>query len=628
MAFHDVAPARADDPQIRLKSPTGYLSRDMGGSSRSLPLAATTTKLNISSSNHNLATGSEKGRQSSKPKLQGEPSLDGKTPPEKANEQDGRGDTLASPVSQANPEKQNSSGQKALKHDSASWRTWFYKAETPPSPVGNTDQSDLKAIQSKSTDQNEGGTNEAREAKNPPPSPTVRRHSKPTHASHDDQQKDQPRSWMSLWGTIATQTKSDLSANATGTASIVSEQTQESTGDYRLHTDVSGESICLPRPPPNLADPPRASNWGFWSKNAAIDEDKFKRSGNKTEELAQVGLSSRVDPDIVTVEERRSIPNHVEKRKRPPSHGENVTFPQTLNSDVKRDFDQATIRSKAIADTSLKGKREVQNLLLPAFKHTYRTLGKSGLIQQLSRLFQSNWATESKRIEIVPNPPRLTRALAIGVHGYFPAPLIRSVLGQPTGTSIRFANSAANAISKWTQVRGYSCDIEKVALEGEGKIAERIELLWKLLLNWVDKIQKADFVLIACHSQGVPVAMMLISKLIAFGCVNSAKIGVCAMAGVNLGPFAEYKSRWISGSAGELFEFADSDSQVSKDYGAALNTALSFGVRVVYVGSIDDQLVSLEVSFNLSTSIFHVTNCDSLQLLAPSATHTYIAQCL
>ena len=181
------------------------------------------------------------------------------------------------------------------------------------------------------------------------------------------------------------------------------------------------------------------------------------------------------------------------------------------------------------------------------------------------------------------------------MHGYFPAPLIRSVLGQPTGTSIRFANGAASAIQRWTQHQGYSCEIEKVALEGEGKIAERIELLWKLMLNWIDKIRKADFVMIACHSQGVPVAMMLVAKLIAFGCLSSTKIGVCAMAGVNLGPFADYKSRWISGSAGELFEFALPDSQVSKDYEAALDVALRFGVKTVYVGSIDDQLVSLDV---------------------------------
>ena len=183
-----------------------------------------------------------------------------------------------------------------------------------------------------------------------------------------------------------------------------------------------------------------------------------------------------------------------------------------------------------------------------------------------------------------------------GVHGYFPAPLIRSVLGQPTGTSIRFADGAANAIHKWTESQGYTCGIEKVALEGEGKILERVDVLWKLLLNWTDNIRRADFIMVACHSQGVPVAIMLIAKLIEFGCVQDAKIGVCAMAGVNLGPFVDYRSRWIGGSARELFDFAQAESQVSKDYHAALTAILNSGVRVAYVGSIDDQLVSLDVS--------------------------------
>ena len=108
--------------------------------------------------------------------------------------------------------------------------------------------------------------------------------------------------------------------------------------------------------------------------------------------------------------------------------------------------------------------------------------------------------------------------------------------------------------------------------------------------------------MIACHSQGVPVAIMLISKLISFGCLNGARIGVCAMAGVNLGPFGDYKSRWISGSAGELFDFARPDSKVSQDYEAALGVVLKFGVRITYAGSIDDQLVSLEVSLLQNTS--------------------------
>lgn len=204
-------------------------------------------------------------------------------------------------------------------------------------------------------------------------------------------------------------------------------------------------------------------------------------------------------------------------------------------------------------------------------------------------------APEPRHVNQIRDPPRIKNAIAIGVHGYFPATFLRTVLGQPTGTSIKFADMAAKAIRKWTNAHGYDCQVKTAALEGEGRIAERLDMLWKLLLNWVEEIRKADFILVACHSQGVPVAVMLVAKLVSFGLVTSAKVGICAMAGVNLGPFPDYKSRMITGSAGELFEFSDPNSKVSKDYLAALEMALSSGARVTYIGSIDDQLVSLEV---------------------------------
>jgi hypothetical protein len=121
----------------------------------------------------------------------------------------------------------------------------------------------------------------------------------------------------------------------------------------------------------------------------------------------------------------------------------------------------------------------------------------------------------------------------------------------------------------------------------------------------MDDIRKADFIMFACHSQGVPVTVMLVAKLISFGCLNATRVGICAMAGVNLGPFPDYKSRWIGGSAGELFDFANPTTKVSLDYEAALKTALDFGVRISYVGSIDDQLVSLEVCLTYGSHVIH-----------------------
>jgi len=94
---------------------------------------------------------------------------------------------------------------------------------------------------------------------------------------------------------------------------------------------------------------------------------------------------------------------------------------------------------------------------------------------------------------------------------------MQKVLGPPTGTSIRFADGAAAALEAWTGERGYSCEIEKIALEGEGLIADRVDTLWTLLLKCEDQLKMADVVIITCHSQGVPVGINLMAKLIADG---------------------------------------------------------------------------------------------------------------
>ena len=247
-------------------------------------------------------------------------------------------------------------------------------------------------------------------------------------------------------------------------------------------------------------------------------------------------------------------------------------------------------------------KQEPPNLILPEFKTTYQLVQQPSFWKQVRQYFLGG-EPATPHLHINPAPPRIKKAVAIGIHGFFPAPIIQKVLGQPTGTSIRFANAAAAAIKDWSADRGYEPEIEQIALEGEGFVAERVNSLWKLLLNWIDHIKSADFILVACHSQGVPVAMMLVAKLIQFGCVNGTRIGVCAMAGVNMGPFIEYKTKYFGPTAAELFEFSNPKSLVSQMYLAALDEVLRFGVRILYMGSIDDQLVSLEVSRLLLTAV-------------------------
>ncbi|KAI4623609.1 hypothetical protein J4E80_003420 [Alternaria sp. BMP 0032] len=391
-------------------------------------------------------------------------------------------------------------------------------------------------------------------------------------------------------------------------------------------------------PQKSTTEPSKTSAWAFWYRGKPEDEKKPGEAGPQKHvgEVAVFDTPSQSNPEAAQFNEQEQPKTDTETPKEPqqPPKEEPVTKksfaslrgrPKTKPSAKDTPADTPTSSKPATptkaspvleptkpetkpdakpetgtaAKQALKQAAKVKqgpaNLLLPEFRTTYQMVQQPNFWKQVRRYFLGS-EPATPHLHINPAPPKIKKAVAIGVHGFFPAPIIQKVLGQPTGTSIRFANAAAAAIKDWTEARGYSPEIEQIALEGEGFIAERVNSLWKLLLNWIDHLKQADFILVACHSQGVPVAMMLVAKLIQFGCVNATRIGVCAMAGVNMGPFIEYKTKYFGPTAAELFEFSNPKSLVSQMYLAALDEVLRFGVRILYVGSIDDQLVSLESS--------------------------------
>lgn len=586
----------------------------MGSSSRSLPVAATTTKVNITSNATVRSQGSDEHGQA--PECErtdttgctDNVSLEGQDvkPGEEAINAEQKKQDVAreAQTSPPKPELVGFGPERPI-HGSSSWLGWLSRntvsssedsSMQPPQPAEDSSQlpSDEPPDDPSAGESHEPGTQESESIQ--PNTGTLLSRKSATAPTR-------PTSWFNLWNSAA--------APRLG-------------GEDHPVTALESPEPPTPMPVPNAARDPeqkkapaegstaeaqvlrtsskavaRAPGWAFWSRDNTKQEDRTQDSREETGDLAVADTPSQYLPKSATAEKVTSLG----KRGRPQSL--EVTDGATSSSEpgpVKNSMSGAAASKTKLTElvASKQLPSVLPNLVLPLFESTYGRQESSTLLKQLEKLLRYGKSPNTQQVQIIRDPPRIKRALAIGVHGYFPAPLIRTVLGQPTGTSIRFAASAARAISEWTTKHGYSCEIEKIALEGEGKISDRVELLWKLLLNWLDVIRKADFILIACHSQGVPVTIMLVAKLIALGCVEAARIGICAMAGINLGPFADYKSRWIGGSAGELFDFARPESTVSKNYITALETALRYGVRVVYIGSIDDQLVSLEVC---STSV-------------------------
>ncbi|KAF4765760.1 hypothetical protein N7455_004733 [Penicillium solitum] len=579
------------------------LTRKVGASTRSLPADATTTRVNIASDGSASTTAADETEESGavKPATSDKETHDDsdiKPPEEPAKEQ------KATP--NADPSILHAGSAEGTEQSSG-WLSWIYGPSATPEVVANVPEStqavEHPSAENQMAEQGDQPTVKDYTAREEEPEPESEQ-TKDAVGAVEVIPASQKRSWLQMWyGTNPPSKQEDPPS----TESTISPSTN--------HNSIEAvDANMAPQDPPDEPTEPaggsqtpvgttRSSGWSFWSKDPNKDGPSDKPQEG---EAIEVSMG----------------PNSPSKHAAPePNTDSNAKITQKGSIKIKSQKDN---RLKDVFGSTIEGtptsmppveprpadtaaSKQLQQILpnqvLPKFEETYPFEQSPSILQSLGRILHYGKGPEVRHVSRVRDPLHVRRALAIGVHGYFPAPFIRNLLGQPTGTSIRFSNMAAEAIRKYTQSHGYSCDIEKIALEGEGRITERVDLLWKLLLNWMEEIRKADFVMFACHSQGVPVTIMLVAKLIQFGCLDAKRVGICAMAGVNLGPFPDYRSRWISGSAGELFEFALPFSKVSKEYEAALKCALNFGVRISYIGSIDDQLVSLESS--LFTPIAH-----------------------
>ncbi|ODA82651.1 hypothetical protein RJ55_01159 [Drechmeria coniospora] len=393
---------------------------------------------------------------------------------------------------------------------------------------------------------------------------------------------------------------------------------EDVTTDVKDAEDVVMEDAPPPRPTKQAATPTAGSTWAFWSKDSPKKDGK--RGEAESGEMAIIGEVSEAHPtpmaegDVDGSKNQRNKADQAKKkstwrrkRARPRESMESDTRTPTPTpphgkvDEGAEPVSQSETESKApqarteSSTESTSASKLPPNLLLPSFTSTYRMKENPTIVQQIASFILRASPAPPSHVFRVQDPPKVRKAIAIGVHGFFPATYLRPMIGQPTGTSLRFANLCADAIRRWTDAHGCEgCEIEKVALEGEGRIGERVGNLWKLLLNWIDHLRTADLILVASHSQGVPVSVMLLEKLIDLGIVTNARIGVCAMAGVALGPFPDYKSSILMGSAAELWEFGNPESSISQRFESALKHVLDYGARVTFIGSIDDQLVPME----------------------------------
>ena len=419
-----LASARAHTPELPttpLKSPTLYLSKNLENSSKSLPLAATTAKLRITSNaasptsvaTNNKTTSTHERDRPKKQEIQNASvtTLNAEKSRDAISED-------ASITHETRHESQNQASEvPKTVNESASWLNWFSRPE-----IATADETGITQPDDNATGASRGPPQctfpEALQSA--PDSSQQRRNSDPNPISPNITQQEVPRSWLSLWGNASRQTKGSSSASATGLASDPHNDTLDTERQAGKVVDVIHDTVSTPQPPQEPGDGSKSSyGWAFWSKNQPKSNDEKTSSGSDIGELALAGSSSQCKPKTATVDEAKGAPKKTGNRQRLQllEADEDPNKTQGGRDDAKKDCKREGVPFTPVikhkTDNSSNVKHIQENLLLPSFRSTYRTVGKPSLIQQISKLLQLSSTSEPNHVAIVQNPPRVKRALAI-----------------------------------------------------------------------------------------------------------------------------------------------------------------------------------------------------------------------
>lgn len=639
--------SESSDADTAKRRPSPSVSKSFrGGNRKSIPLAAEPTRVHANPSEVSLPPKQQQKRNVSaeeKAKV-AEPNAVIEEDPREGKEQKNQPEEAPLPPDPVMGDGDVKAETASIRPVSGSWFGWWSR----PDGYGSDGEKVKSAAKAKLDGTAEEASGTPLPENTEDPMESAEAEAPPDKAGDADDPKPQPemtmtgtgsRSWFRLWSRTQNeqaqeeerQRRESEQNEPPKPAVDVAADPGDTAQDMKAAEPSAGASKNM-----DEESRPKTSGWAFWSKDKSKDQAPTPGDADKeVGELAVADTPSQSHPEAAQFnqerEQRKQDKAEVKRQSsllRPkrgrPEKANNISgdttaagtpvdsqapTPAVSQLQTPKDTPEA---SPAPAQRGKKPLQSRPNIILPLVRDTYPVSPNPGVMSRLAEYVAQTLhipgygSRPPPHPFLSPSPPKIRKAIAIGIHGFFPAALLQRVLGQPTGTSIRFANYAAAAIKQWCQEHQSEIkdvEVEKVALEGEGLIADRVSTLWKLLLNWLSHLRQADFILVACHSQGVPVSLMLVAKLIQLGCLSShARIGVCAMAGINLGPFLEYKSRFFGGSALELFDFCDSNSKVSHAYADSLEICLRHGVRVSYVGSIDDQLVSLESSLHTPLS--------------------------
>ena len=192
---------------------------------------------------------------------------------------------------------------------------------------------------------------------------------------------------------------------------------------------------------------PSASSWAFWSRDQDSNESNKDIETGRKESVGEIAVAntsteskpratSITSPSIDALTDTKS-----KKRERPQSSDVSISSGSNKRSaqDSKQEKTtkvtvKAAVTNSAAATqdqaqkptTDTKSLKSQSNLVLPSLSESYPQSQAPSYLQSLSRMIGSYYQPSShNHLFRSSSPHRPKRALAIGVHGYFPSPLVQ-----------------------------------------------------------------------------------------------------------------------------------------------------------------------------------------------------------
>jgi hypothetical protein len=316
---------------------------------------------------------------------------------------------------------------------SAGWLSWLSAgsaANTQSQPVINGSETDKK--QAETMQLSPPHEQEAQPVVQPQPTPENLKSTKPT------------TSWFGFWSSTAESTSGQSEEQESAGESNKEEGPQAKEGEDVVMQDAPSISV----PTPVSSQPSAGSTWAFWSRDTA-SKNTGEVSAPEQGELAVIGDNSETSPKKSNVQvnedstDRAKLKTKSSKEQRQkdtPNTKSKRSRPRSLDTDESSTSRPATpdVNAKNVPQkptSASTNKPPLQNLLLPSFKSTYRMKENPSIIKQIAQLLLRTQQSPTNHVFLSKEIPKVKKAIAIGVHGLFPASYLRPMIGQPTGTS-------------------------------------------------------------------------------------------------------------------------------------------------------------------------------------------------